>query len=75
MIEKPLTVPNCKKISEFIKELKVTKTKVFIGYDHAISKVVSKIRSLLDKKILGEIKSIDVDFREYWGGIFKAHPG
>ena len=45
-----------------------------MGYDHSISKVVSEVKSLLEKNDFGKVSTLDVDFRENWDGIFSAHP-
>ena len=47
---------------------------IFIGYDHVVSKACKKMTELLLNNEIGEIFTIDVEFRENWNGIFKAHP-
>lgn len=74
LIEKPMTFPFDINLEKIIKLKNENKVKVFIGYNHNVAKSVIKLESLLRKKILGEILSIDVEFREKWDGIFKAHP-
>jgi len=73
-IEKPLCPPYEPKLDAFLKAVKKSRTKVVIGYDHAISKAADRISELLKKKIIGEPVTLDVEFREHWQGIFKAHP-
>ena len=51
-------------------------TKVFVGYDHVVGRAARKVEDLIKTGVIviGEVKTIDVEFREHWGGIFKAHP-
>ena len=73
LIEKPLTTPLFAETNSFSNLVKKSKTKVYVGYDHSIAPSVNKMISLAQNSI-GEIFSIDVDFRESWNGILKAHP-
>ena len=43
-------------------------------YKRQISKSATKFSNFLLDKNLGNVQTIDVEFREYWGGIFAAHP-
>lgn len=47
---------------------------ITVGYNHAVSRSVQKAVELLKQDIFGEIRTIDVEFREHWSGIFSAHP-
>ena len=49
-------------------------TQVFVGYDHVVGKATKQAEELIQSSIIGTIRTIDVEFREHWGGIFKAHP-
>lgn len=72
LIEKPLSTPltDLKKISDLVRK---SKTKVYVGYDHSLAPSVNKMLHLAETEI-GDILSIDVDFRESWVGILNAHP-
>lgn len=75
-LEKPLCAPNLNVLSKF---LRVWKEKtpdciVTVGYNHAVSKSVEKVVEILRSGEIGEVITIDVEFREHWEGIFKAHP-
>ena len=72
LIEKPLSTPLID-LEAFCNLVTNSKTKVYVGYDHSIAPSVNKMLDLADNKI-GEILSIDVDFRESWTGILNAHP-
>ena len=73
-IEKPLCPPFDPKLPVFLASAKKSKTIVVVGYDHAISKAAERIRVLLKKRTIGKPITLDVEFREHWQGIFKAHP-
>jgi predicted dehydrogenase len=44
----------------------------FVGYDHVVGKAAQE--TLRAGRQLSSIETIDVEFREHWGGIFAAHP-
>ncbi|MBX4210360.1 Gfo/Idh/MocA family oxidoreductase [Candidatus Parcubacteria bacterium] len=74
-LEKPLCGPGLEGYKEFMAEYKKAGNVIGImGYDHAVSKSIDFVASLLEKKIIGDVETVDVEFREHWGGIFKAHP-
>ncbi|MDO8594517.1 MAG: Gfo/Idh/MocA family oxidoreductase [bacterium] len=74
-LEKPLTMPFDKGLRAFLKAYRAQKkTKVVLGYDHAIGKSIQRVAELLKRKSIGEVLTLDVEFREHWHGIFKAHP-
>jgi predicted dehydrogenase len=74
LVEKPLCTPDLEGAQELFEEAETANCTVFIGYDHAISKSAIKMSHSLKKNEVGEIQTLDVEFREYWGGIFTAHP-
>lgn len=74
-LEKPLCGPfdkNLKKFAALYRKQK--KTVVVVGYDHAVAKSIQRVVALLKEKIVGVPVTLDVEFREHWEGIFKAHP-
>ncbi len=73
LVEKPLSDPNLKKIQLFKQQIKNKKTQIFIGYDHVVSDSINKFLDHLKKVKTSEIETLDVEFREHWGGIFDAH--
>ena len=73
MVEKPLSDPNLKKIQLFKQQIKNKKTQIFIGYDHVVSDSINKFLDHLKNVKTSEIETLDVEFREHWGGIFDAH--
>jgi predicted dehydrogenase len=74
LVEKPLCTPDLVGAQELFNEAKKKNCIVFIGYDHAISKSAVCMAKLLEDEKVGKVQTIDVEFREYWGGIFVAHP-
>jgi predicted dehydrogenase len=74
LVEKPLCSPDLSGAQELLEEAEAANCIVFTGYDHAISKSAVKMSSLLKNNTVGKVQTLDVEFREYWGGIFAAHP-
>ena len=70
LIEKPLTFYNDKNLIRIEKEN--FNNKVFCGYNHSISKSFKFFFSLLIKKNF-KPSTIEVNWRESWDGILKAH--
>jgi predicted dehydrogenase len=73
-LEKPLGMPSLEGVAQFVAKVKKGKTAVIVGYDHSVSDAAEFIVSLLTSNTIGSIETLDVEFREHWGGIFKAHP-
>ena len=74
-LEKPLCGPKLEGLNEFLKAYYEQKdTTAIVGYDHAIAESTKHVVDLLKHGAIGEVVTLDVEFREYWGGIFKAHP-
>jgi len=74
LVEKPLCAPDLEGAQALLEEAKDAKCSVFIGYDHAISKSALRMSKHLKEKTVGNVLTLDVEFREFWGGIFLAHP-
>lgn len=74
-LEKPLCTPLLEHIPEFMEKMKRnSETIVTVGYDHGVAASVEYIVDLLTKKTVGDILTIDVEFRAHWRDIFNAHP-
>ena len=73
LIEKPLCSPDLEGIVKLEGLVAEKKIPVFVGYDHVVGKAAEKLVNLLKEKLIGEILTIDFEFREHWGGIFSAH--
>ena len=74
IIEKPLCPPTLDLLDEFSTRSRTSPTKVLVGYNHVVGRATRRVDGLLAGRIIGEIQTIDVAFREHWGGIFNAHP-
>lgn len=74
LVEKPLCTPDLSGAQELLDEAKAAGVRVFIGYDHVVGKSAQIAGALLKEGRVGKLDTIDVEFREYWGGIFNAHP-
>jgi len=73
-LEKPLCTPFLEYINEFSQNLKNSETIVTVGYDHGVAESVEAVINYLKQNIIGNILTIDVEFREHWRGILAAHP-
>ncbi len=74
LVEKPLSPPDMAGLDALAKEAAKQRVAVFVGYDHVVGEAVETVENLLAKQAIGRVETIDVEFREYWGGIFAAHP-
>lgn len=74
LIEKPLTVPSLDNANALYEESCKSRTRLFVGYDHVVGRATRRAEELLESGVIGEIQTIDVEFREHWAGIFAAHP-
>lgn len=72
LVEKPLCTPALEKADELNRLAAETGVEVFVGYNHVVSTAAEKAVELMPQ--LGSIETLDVEFREHWGGIFTAHP-
>jgi predicted dehydrogenase len=74
LIEKPLCGPRLDRAQELFEAAHDSGVRVFVGYDHVVGEAAEKAAALATSSILGSIETLDVEFREHWGGIFAAHP-
>jgi len=73
-LEKPLCTPNLAGLVGFTGQLDdFESTHVLVGYDHSISPSFQKFCHSPDIKAIMP-RTIEVQWRENWEGIFKAHP-
>lgn len=74
-LEKPVSFPfdaNLKKLQRALQ--KSRGTIALVGYDHAVALSIQRVVALLKGGTIGTALTLDVEFREHWEGIFKAHP-
>ncbi len=74
LIEKPLSTPDLEGLDELFEKSKKFKVRLFVGFDHVVGLATNHVKELNQKLDFGSLKTIDVSFREHWGGIFNAHP-
>jgi predicted dehydrogenase len=74
LVEKPLCPPDLDGVDALRAEAASAGVAVFVGYDHVVGQAAEKAAEVLRSGLIGQILTIDVEFREYWGGIFAAHP-
>lgn len=74
LIEKPLCPPSLEGADELSRQVRASTTKVFVGYDHVVGRAARRAAELIVAGRVGAIRTIDVEFREHWSGIFAAHP-
>lgn len=74
LIEKPLCGPGLERAQELWQATRGSGTRVFAGYDHVVGEAAEKVAAIVASGALGPVETLDVEFREHWGGIFAAHP-
>lgn len=74
LVEKPLCGPGLEGAQELVEAAKAKNVQVFVGYDHVVGAASVEAGAKPQEIGIGDIESIDVEFREHWGGIFAAHP-
>lgn len=74
LIEKPLCPPTLDLLDELARRKESGETTILVGYNHVVGLAARRVGSLLKEGAIGEVQTMDVDFREHWGGIFRAHP-
>ncbi len=73
-VEKPLCMPDLAGLAALVDKARAQGTAVFVGYDHVVGLAAELAQKRLAGGDLGRMQTIDVEFREHWGGIFAAHP-
>ena len=74
LVEKPVCGPDLDGAQALNDEGVNNNVAIFVGYDHVVSQGVRFIDKLLASGSLHDVVTIDVEFREHWGGILAAHP-
>ena len=72
LIEKPLCPPTLDRAETLNRQVAASNTLTFVGYDHVVGKAAQE--TSLASQQLQSVETIDVEFREHWGGIFAAQP-
>jgi predicted dehydrogenase len=74
LIEKPACPPSLEGAQAVIDGGRKGSTQLFIGYDHVVGRAALRVEQLMHDRAVGDVRTLDVEFREHWQGIFKAHP-
>ncbi len=72
LVEKPLCKPDLQRAQEFNDLAAECHIPVFTGYDHVVGQAAQAAMDAAGQ--LAKVETMDVEFREHWGGIFNAHP-
>ena len=74
LVEKPLCGPGLEGAQALWEEARAAGVAGFVGYDHVVGLASRRVGDIAGGAGLGRIATLDVEFREHWGGIFAAHP-
>jgi predicted dehydrogenase len=74
LVEKPLCGPDLAGAQDLADEAAAAGVAVFVGYDHVVGRAARLFGEALAGQRIGALSTLDVEFREFWGGIFAAHP-
>ncbi len=74
LVEKPLCTPALEHCDELVKLAKETGTFIGVAYNHTLTTNTNMVDGFIKQKLIGEPQTLVANFREYWGGIFAAHP-
>ncbi len=74
LIEKPVCTPSLEDANKLVNLQKDTGTFVAVGYNHTLTAHSQRAAEIISQGLLGKTQTISAAFREYWGGIFGAHP-
>ena len=74
LIEKPLSGPSLERCQEFYELSQESETIICVGYNHVLGKNTVEAERILRENKSSKCVFLEAEFREYWGGIFRAHP-
>lgn len=74
LVEKPFCTPDLVLAGQVWEAASAAGVAVFTGYDHVVGQATEQMSAILASGVLGAPQTLDVEFREHWGGIFAAHP-
>ena len=74
LIEKPICTPALEGANDLLARAKTQGCQLFVGYDHVVGGAAKRFCELVKDGVAGDVETLDVEFREHWGGIFAAHP-
>jgi predicted dehydrogenase len=74
IVEKPVCPPSLAYAQELWTRASGGPTRLYVGYDHVVGRASELAAELVCAGEIGAVQTLDVEFREHWGGIFAAHP-
>jgi predicted dehydrogenase len=74
LVEKPVCTPDLQGADVLLERAQAFGCQLFVGYDHVVGSAANRFCELIDQGVVGDPQTLDVEFREHWGGIFAAHP-
>lgn len=74
IVEKPVCPPSLPDADLLLHRTRGAATRVYVGYDHVVGRAAVRAAELMTAGTVGPLTTLDVEFREHWGGIFAAHP-
>jgi predicted dehydrogenase len=74
LIEKPICTPDLDGAQNLFERSRELGIAAFAGYDHVVGQAAVHAAHIARSGDLGDVESLDVEFREHWGGILRAHP-
>lgn len=74
LVEKPVCTPDLAGAQALYEEA-AANVKLFVGYDHAVSKSAMLMSRLLSEQAVGPLDTLDVEFREFWAESSLRTPG
>jgi predicted dehydrogenase len=74
LVEKPVCTPDLDGADTLIAQATAKGCQLFVGYDHVVGAAAERFCALIAEGKVGDAQTLDVEFREHWGGIFAAHP-
>lgn len=73
-LEKPICPPSLEGAQALFEKAEKAGIAVCVGFDHVLGENTGMAEGFLKEGGIGKAETLDVEFREYWGGIFQAHP-
>jgi len=74
VVEKPVCPPELRGADDLLARSEELGIPIFVGYDHVVGSATRLVEDHLRGGTLGTLRTLDVEFREHWEGIFSAHP-
>ena len=73
-VEKPYCPPSLEGAVDVAQASAKNRVPVIVGFDHSVSQGIGEALRVVRSGVIGKPVTHDVEFRESWSGIFKAHP-